>query len=155
MNPKSSTPPRWKYHLISIFVCNLQCISLNSIKNRSSYLWFLYSCHMKRAYLQMFYCIGFIPEYYIVLIFYIQIINSNFFQEGPSNMEMDTSRTSMIIFPSSNGESGSESLKRYYCSRQLLRITECMNTSVLDCALTFRCDKNISIYGIEVSLFFF
>ncbi|XP_044752164.1 BTB/POZ domain-containing protein 6-like [Coccinella septempunctata] len=69
---------------------------------------------------------------------------------GPSNMEMDTSRTSMIIFPSSNVESGSESLKKYYCSRQLLRITECMNTSVLDCALTFRCDKNIGIYGIEV-----
>ncbi|XP_045470883.1 BTB/POZ domain-containing protein 6-B-like [Harmonia axyridis] len=72
------------------------------------------------------------------------------FMAGPSNMEMDTSRTSMITFPSSNIESGNESSKRFYCSRPLLSITECMNNTVLDCALTFRCDKNIGIYGIEV-----
>ncbi|KAG5878610.1 hypothetical protein JTB14_013036 [Gonioctena quinquepunctata] len=63
---------------------------------------------------------------------------------------MDTSRTSMIKFSSSNSESGSDFFKKMYCSRQLLRITECMNTSVLDCAVTFTCDKNVCVYGIQV-----
>ncbi|KAL3269936.1 hypothetical protein HHI36_008993 [Cryptolaemus montrouzieri] len=70
------------------------------------------------------------------------------YMAGPS--AMDTSRTSMITFPSNSVEGGNENSKKYYCCRQLLRITECMNTSVLDCALTFSCDKNIGIYGIEV-----
>ncbi|KAK9879530.1 hypothetical protein WA026_006601 [Henosepilachna vigintioctopunctata] len=75
-------------------------------------------------------------------------ISHSIYLAGPSTM--DTSRTSMITFPSSSVEGGGDSSKRFYCSRQLLRITECMNTSVLDCALTFCCDKNIGIYGIEV-----
>lgn len=63
---------------------------------------------------------------------------------------MDTSRTSMIKYNSPSLEGGGEPAKRLYCTRQLLRITECMNTSVLDCALTFSCDKNICITGIQV-----
>ncbi|KAJ8953868.1 hypothetical protein NQ314_007195 [Rhamnusium bicolor] len=63
---------------------------------------------------------------------------------------MDTSRTSMIKFSPSGYEGGNEVTKKMYCSRQLLHITECMNTSVLDCAVTFTCDKNVCVYGIQV-----
>lgn len=70
---------------------------------------------------------------------------------------MDTSRTSMIKFYSQPGgsqssEGGSDTFKKLYCTRQMLRITECMNTSVLDCAVTFTCDKNVCLYGIQVGV---
>lgn len=71
-----------------------------------------------------------------------------FLQTGAS--AMDTSRTSMIKFSASSSDGGNENSKKLYCSRQLLRITECMNTSVLDCAVTFTCDKNVCVYGIQV-----
>ncbi|XP_060517199.1 BTB/POZ domain-containing protein 1-like [Cylas formicarius] len=70
-----------------------------------------------------------------------------------SNWEMppmDTSRTSMIKFNTSNIESNNETPKKMICNRLLLGTTECMNTSVLDCALTFTCDKNVCVYGIQV-----
>ncbi|CAH0557253.1 unnamed protein product [Brassicogethes aeneus] len=63
---------------------------------------------------------------------------------------MDTSRTSMISFSIQNSDSGIDLSKKMYCSRQVIRITECMNTSVLDCAVTFTCDKNVCVYGIQV-----
>lgn len=63
---------------------------------------------------------------------------------------MDTSRTSMIKFNNPDLETSSEFFKKVYCTRQLLHITECMNTSVLDCTVTFTCDKNICIFGIQV-----
>lgn len=69
---------------------------------------------------------------------------------------MDTSRTSLIKFynqpgSSQSSEGGNDTFKKLYCTRQLVRITECMNTSVLDCAVTFTCDKNVCVYGIQVS----
>ncbi|KAF5300321.1 hypothetical protein FQA39_LY11178 [Lamprigera yunnana] len=71
---------------------------------------------------------------------------------------MDTSRTSMIKFytqeetmPSFIEEAaGIEISKKLYCTRVPLRLTECMNTSVLDCAVTFTCDKNVCVFGIQV-----
>ncbi|XP_018326917.1 BTB/POZ domain-containing protein 6 isoform X2 [Agrilus planipennis] len=70
------------------------------------------------------------------------------------NPAMDTSRTSMIQYqPGMNvfSEEGSnENSNKYYCTREMLRVTECMNTSVLDCAVTFTCDKNICVFGIQV-----
>lgn len=68
---------------------------------------------------------------------------------------MDTSRTSMITFynqpgGSSGGEGTNESARKFRCTRKVLRLTECMNTSVLDCAVTFTCDKNVCVYGIQV-----
>ncbi|EFA04408.1 BTB/POZ domain-containing protein 6 isoform X1 [Tribolium castaneum] len=76
------------------------------------------------------------------------IRNECIFMGGASSM--DTSRTSMIKFSLSANEGGNESPKKLYCCRQLLRITECMNTSVLDCAVTFTCDRNVCVYGIQV-----
>ncbi|KAK9743575.1 BTB And C-terminal Kelch [Popillia japonica] len=68
---------------------------------------------------------------------------------------MDTSRTSMITFynqpgSSSSGEGTNEASRKFRCTRKVLRLTECMNTSVLDCAVTFTCDKNVCVYGIQV-----
>ncbi|XP_049822985.1 BTB/POZ domain-containing protein 6 isoform X3 [Aethina tumida] len=63
---------------------------------------------------------------------------------------MITSRASMIKFNTKFIEGGVDTTKKMYCTRQVLRITECMNTSVLDCAVTFTCDKNICVYGIQV-----
>ncbi|KAF2883941.1 hypothetical protein ILUMI_22233 [Ignelater luminosus] len=70
---------------------------------------------------------------------------------------MDTSRTSMIKFYAQGGnpsafteESNNEVSKKLYCTRVPLRLTDCMNTSVLDCAVTFTCDKNVCVYGIQV-----
>ncbi|XP_017769718.1 PREDICTED: BTB/POZ domain-containing protein 6-B-like isoform X2 [Nicrophorus vespilloides] len=48
-----------------------------------------------------------------------------------------------------NNQSMYESNK-LYCTRQLIRVTECLNESVLDCVLTFTCDKNVCVLGIQV-----
>lgn len=56
----------------------------------------------------------------------------------------------MIQFALPANECGNGAPKKLHCARQLLRITECMNTSVLDCAVTFTCDRNVCVYGIEV-----
>nr|AEE61716.1 unknown [Dendroctonus ponderosae] len=63
---------------------------------------------------------------------------------------MDTSRTSMIQFASLIAETFKDSTKKMICNRMLLRTTDCMNTSVLDCAVTFSCDKNVCVYGVKV-----
>lgn len=72
----------------------------------------------------------------------------SFVMAGPA--QMDTSRTSMIKFSSLASDSTNDSSKRMICNRTLLRTTECMNTSVLDCAVTFTCDKNVCVFGIQV-----
>jgi hypothetical protein len=70
---------------------------------------------------------------------------------------MDTSRTSMIRFYNPQGslstfsdDVGNENSKKLYCTRELLRVTECMNNSVLDCVVTFTSDKNVCVFGIQV-----
>jgi len=70
---------------------------------------------------------------------------------------MDTSRTSMIKFYNQSGnmaafaeDGGTEVSKKLYCTRVPLRLTDCMNTSVLDCAVTFTCDKNVCVFGVQV-----
>ncbi|XP_066138611.1 BTB/POZ domain-containing protein 1 isoform X2 [Euwallacea fornicatus] len=62
----------------------------------------------------------------------------------------DSSRTSTLKLNSLVGEANNEASKKLICNRVLLRETECMNTSVLDCAATFMCDRNICVYGIQI-----
>lgn len=65
--------------------------------------------------------------------------------------ESDSARSSLARFASLPPEgSYDQGPKKMTCSRALLRTTDCMNTSVLDCSLTFTCDKNICVYGIQV-----
>lgn len=52
-----------------------------------------------------------------------------------------------------NEENGNESSKKLICRRIPIRLTECMNTGVLDCILTFTCDKNICVYGVQVNIY--
>ncbi|XP_072390080.1 BTB/POZ domain-containing protein 6-B isoform X1 [Diabrotica undecimpunctata] len=63
---------------------------------------------------------------------------------------VDTSRTSMINLNSISEMGGTEFYKKLYCSRQVMHIAECMNSSGLDCNVTFSCDKNICLLGIQV-----
>lgn len=44
--------------------------------------------------------------------------------------------------------------RKLYCVRELLQQTNIFNQSVLDCSVTVTVDKNICIYGIQVSSYF-
>lgn len=39
---------------------------------------------------------------------------------------------------------------KYYCKRPMMQEPNCLNTSILDCAVTFTVDKDICVHGIEV-----
>ncbi|CAH0726337.1 unnamed protein product, partial [Brenthis ino] len=39
---------------------------------------------------------------------------------------------------------------KIYCQRALLQHTDCLNTSALDCSVTFMVDKNIYVLGVQV-----
>ncbi|EZA57597.1 hypothetical protein DMN91_002406 [Ooceraea biroi] len=39
---------------------------------------------------------------------------------------------------------------KYYCLRSMLQQTECLNTNLLDCSVTFSVDKNICVVGVQV-----
>ncbi|XP_026325114.1 uncharacterized protein LOC113234075 isoform X2 [Hyposmocoma kahamanoa] len=39
---------------------------------------------------------------------------------------------------------------KIYCQRAILQQTDCLNTSVLDCSVTFMVDKNICLLGVQV-----
>eukprot|EP00095_Tigriopus_kingsejongensis_P000900 maker-scaffold186_size273091-snap-gene-0.16 protein:Tk00900 transcript:maker-scaffold186_size273091-snap-gene-0.16-mRNA-1 annotation:"btb poz domain-containing protein 6-a" len=40
--------------------------------------------------------------------------------------------------------------RRYYCKREMMVEPHCLNTSILDCSVTFTVDRDICIHGIEV-----
>lgn len=42
-------------------------------------------------------------------------------------------------------------VSKIYCQRALVQHTDCLNTSVLDCSVTFMVDKNICLLGVQVS----
>ncbi|XP_022820532.1 uncharacterized protein LOC111352304 [Spodoptera litura] len=39
---------------------------------------------------------------------------------------------------------------KIYCQRPIIQHTDCLNTSVLDCSVTFMVDKNICLLGVQV-----
>ena len=39
---------------------------------------------------------------------------------------------------------------KYYCTRDVITEMDCVNTSVLDCSVTFTVDKNICVLGVQV-----
>ncbi|XP_024874977.1 BTB/POZ domain-containing protein 1 isoform X2 [Temnothorax curvispinosus] len=39
---------------------------------------------------------------------------------------------------------------KYYCLRSVVQQTDCLNTNVLDCSITFSVDKNICVVGVQV-----
>lgn len=40
---------------------------------------------------------------------------------------------------------------KIYCQRPIIQHTDCLNTSALDCSVTFMVDKNICLLGVQVS----
>jgi len=40
---------------------------------------------------------------------------------------------------------------KLYCVRKILPQAHCLNTSILDCSVTFTVDRNISVHGVQVS----
>jgi len=40
--------------------------------------------------------------------------------------------------------------KRFWCKRAMMQEPHCLNTSILDCSVTFTVDKDVYIHGIEV-----
>lgn len=41
---------------------------------------------------------------------------------------------------------------KIYCQRAMVQHTDCLNTSALDCSVTFMVDKNIYVLGVQVIL---
>ncbi|KAM3962697.1 uncharacterized protein ACR2FA_003081 [Aphomia sociella] len=41
-------------------------------------------------------------------------------------------------------------LSKLYCTRTIIQHTDCFNTSVLDCSVTFMVDRNICLLGVQV-----
>ncbi|KAG6460976.1 uncharacterized protein LOC115450622 [Manduca sexta] len=41
-------------------------------------------------------------------------------------------------------------ISKVYCTRPIIQHTDCLNTSVLDCSVTFMVDKNICLLGVQV-----
>ena len=53
------------------------------------------------------------------------------------------------LTPGSHGEIVDLS-SRYWCKRAMMQEPHCLNTSILDCSVTFTVDKDMCIHGIEV-----
>ncbi|XP_063375909.1 kelch-like protein 26 [Cydia fagiglandana] len=47
-------------------------------------------------------------------------------------------------------ERHSNDFNKIYCQRPIIQHTDCLNTSVLDCSVTFMVDKNICLLGVQV-----
>lgn len=66
-------------------------------------------------------------------------------------------RTTSMVQPTINASGAPEHLERHggdfnkiYCQRAIIQHTDCLNTSVLDCSVTFMVDKNICLLGVQV-----
>ncbi|XP_046961597.1 uncharacterized protein LOC124531166 [Vanessa cardui] len=47
-------------------------------------------------------------------------------------------------------EMHSNNMHKIYCQRAIVQHTDCLNTSALDCSVTFMVDKNIYVLGVQV-----
>ncbi|KOB67405.1 Uncharacterized protein OBRU01_19404 [Operophtera brumata] len=45
---------------------------------------------------------------------------------------------------------GGPEFNKIYCQRAIIQHTDCLNTSVLDCSVTFMVDKNICLLGVQI-----
>ncbi|CAB3248134.1 unnamed protein product [Arctia plantaginis] len=76
----------------------------------------------------------------------------------PSRHDVGVRNSSMVqalINPSMSGlpehmERHGADFNKIYCQRAIIQHTDCLNTSVLDCSVTFMVDKNICLLGVQV-----
>lgn len=75
-------------------------------------------------------------------------INYNMRNEQQDNSS--TSSTIRSVAQSSSMEGTSRDPQKYYCLRTMGQQTDCLNSGVLDCSVTFSVDKNICVIGVQV-----
>ncbi|CAH2040185.1 unnamed protein product, partial [Iphiclides podalirius] len=81
-------------------------------------------------------------------------IPCNIYQRPPRH---DGVRISSMVYNQAHSALGmveqmerSADLNKIYCQRPIIQHTDCLNTSVLDCSVTFMVDKNICLWGVQV-----
>lgn len=70
--------------------------------------------------------------------------------QGSNSNENSISPPVEAIEPPPAGGHTNHVSRRYYCHRFLRTQTDCLNTSILDCSLTFSVDRSICITGCQV-----
>ena len=61
--------------------------------------------------------------------------------------ERDTRKTPQELLPAA---SVVDTTHKYWCKRAMMQEPHCLNTSILDCSVTFMVDRDMCIHGIEV-----
>ncbi|XP_020282828.1 BTB/POZ domain-containing protein 1-like [Pseudomyrmex gracilis] len=76
------------------------------------------------------------------------IVNS----DAGRNMIKDSRNLDLRNLPNSSSSSGvfMRDGPKYYCLRSVVQQTDCLNTNVMDCSVTFSVDKNICVVGVQV-----
>ncbi|KAJ8726048.1 hypothetical protein PYW07_000746 [Mythimna separata] len=69
---------------------------------------------------------------------------------APSSSTRTASTPRCWTAPSPSWSAGKTLLYKIYCQRPIIQHTDCLNTSVLDCSVTFMVDKNICLLGVQV-----
>lgn len=64
-----------------------------------------------------------------------------------STASTSSTRSNLPIVPM---EGGNRDGQKYYCLRTMGQQTDCLNSGVLDCSVTFSVDKNICVIGVQV-----
>ncbi|XP_012541605.1 BTB/POZ domain-containing protein 1 isoform X2 [Monomorium pharaonis] len=89
-------------------------------------------------------------------------VRSGFLNDGESSSSMLRNTSPILVDASINKDSGNlpntpsttgvvvREGPKYYCLRSVVQQTDCLNTNVLDCSVTFSVDKNICVVGVQV-----
>ncbi|KAK2587209.1 hypothetical protein KPH14_002952 [Odynerus spinipes] len=65
-------------------------------------------------------------------------------RKDSGNLSQTNNPSSVVI------EGGIREGPKYYCLRSVVHQTDCLNSNVLDCSVTFSVDKNICVMGVQV-----
>jgi len=86
-------------------------------------------------------------------------VRSGFLNDGESSSTMRNT-SPILVDATINKDSGNlpntssgvvvREGPKYYCLRSVVQQTDCLNTNVLDCSVTFSVDKNICVVGVQV-----
>lgn len=71
-------------------------------------------------------------------------VSENEARKDAENLSANNSSSSAVI------EGMSRQGPKFYCLRPVVQLSECLNTNVLDCSVTFCVDKNICVLGVQV-----
>ncbi|XP_077272362.1 BTB/POZ domain-containing protein 1 isoform X2 [Temnothorax americanus] len=87
-------------------------------------------------------------------------VRSGFLNDGEPSSSTMRNTSPILVDASINKDSGNlpntsstvvvREGPKYYCLRSVVQQTDCLNTNVLDCSVTFSVDKNICVVGVQV-----